>query len=603
MWLLDAAWSVETLWLLGLVCYVHRREDVQCTFDARARHSHVVPPRVVALALGALVCVAGSANAVFLVSARVLQDAEMRLPFWALRAAAAVSAALRFGLWWRPHGGKDSPVVDASNDTDSQAMDVFHAAAACVAFSSAVVFGGRDAVENLRTLASVTVGILTASKTLVADLRSRGLYGRGLHVGGYAYYLKGAELLVVLAVLNAAAARAMWSLDRTGALAECAATLSGGANGAAAALAFWAAAWPLALRVTHNRSPHRAQTLRPQLPSRARRAIQWARRALERACVAWVDDEVEWLEGLGLGSLQLPLDAPLQWPFGAPPAGLHAYDADADAETRAALRTLLEPIPGCGAAHADIARVVRECLHEPSLVRLHAEDLSTRSKGWHLVRPAGLSDAFPVPPYYDLYDGAKRPVLLQIPLACGLAATLHDTSTGRKAAHIPPVHELPTHQWYYEFNGYHVWWTVPKTSRTDESKAALDRLAANVEWMSRSLPGVFSAYPEYVVYTGPHIGVCEACVYVDSRFADSQDQFRHHDVLSNNVAVLLTFAVRLVVPQTAYMAARFLLVPTMPTHCPGGCRDGSGPCCDRAHARAVVPASTAPLDDLTVLVF
>lgn len=605
----DAAWGAVLA-----VCYACRASTLQCTFDARVRHPNVLSPWRRALLLGVFAFSAGGATAVALLSARVLEDAGVRFSSTATAALHVVALA--------------AVVVRWTNYDDDGAYSLYmYLGVMGVALALAMSRKTRTAFANLHMLAAVATATLVASPALLASLGSHRLYYvRGALVAplksGAGHNTRGRivdswhnpELAVLFAFATVAQLTLIpWALgngartahDMEHGAAALLWMMNGAAafwramDGAALLLAGLAAARLLAMRVSHARLAGAPQIQVP-VTAATRGARLWS--AWERAALEWTRCEAAARRAVRQSGL----------PFGAPPT-------DADTEIAAVLRQQLERLPTCGAAYVHIGQLVNECLHPPDVLRLCAVDVSEHAASWHLVWPAGCDAAAPTPPYYDLYDGAGRPVRLQVPVVYNEMRAVHGTADADRLKALG--------EWHYELNGRYEW-KLPTASHTgnhgdsddndddDDSAAdglgpaaALRQLTANVAWLQHALSGTFQTEEKRVPFTdrspnmlSPRLA-CEFCQDAGAMYNNDGPQFDSTGRLEDNVAVLLTFTVRYVLARSKNEAPAFWLVPQLPDHCPGGCAHGGVPCCNRAHARAVVPASTGPHADLTVLVF
>ena len=326
-----------------------------------------------------------------------------------------------------------------------------------------------------------------------------------------------------------------------------------------------------------------------------------------RRCAAFTDVLAAMTRRLpGLAATKRRPRGLAHWAFDSP-------RADSDAHVAAALREVLEPLPHCGAAFAGVGALVRAYMRAPSPLRLNAHEVAEHAAGWHLARPVGFDEYDPcgVPPYYELRDGAGQPVLLQLPLI-NVARRLTPAGVHDRLTKTVDADRLD--RWYYDFTcclhrvGVH---HLATRRSQAEGMAVKARVLANLEWLAGRLRD-YNVSP-----VASRRLLCAACSLppVRTRVPGPFDEDRAID--SAEDAVLLTFAVRYVVSSNAAVygpnrrgdnrPVGFLLTSLLPESCDalevGDCGDGRIPCCIRAHARAVVSASAALCDDLTVMRF
>ena len=280
--------------------------------------------------------------------------------------------------------------------------------------------------------------------------------------------------------------------------------------------------------------------------------------------------------------------------------------ADSDAHAAAALRAVLEPLPGCGTAYAPIGGYIREYARAPRTLGLHVDDVSEHAAGWHLARPPSRFPSLP-PAYYELRDGASQLVLLQLPVA-GAAILPVRKDVSVDWATSGEVDASRPEEWYYDMS----WWQqskLPILEPTGNPVADFVRakVAANVLWLSAKLPGALSSEGKgYRTRAHTERDLCDQCSKAPDALFNALI-FSHVKWVADR-ALLLSYTARYIPPHLAAKPTAptgFVLVPHLPESCahlPGGdCGDGAVPCRRRVHQRALVGAACEPFEDLTAM--
>lgn len=591
---------IETLWmallLSGYVCRPRLRVPTPCTFDVRASHAADAAPWWAAPAAPALHALIGPAAAVVLQCTDVFYHTDARIPPWSIAAVLVPAVLARWGGWAERICGGSGRIVTSAQFLALLAVARLSSPQGGVRLRFALAAGA--AARYIRWSAAAAGGGALAAA-------SPGTHGR--------------EALVARRLLNALAVTLVCLVS------------------AHTAALYSAYVW-------------RVRRYAPQaaLPARYRRteAPGALRRAADAAAWRWLSwlaplDERGVARKLALSCYSAPFRAPAAAPLDAP-------RADGDAAVAAVLREVFEPLPGCGAEFLALGLIVRAYLRAPSPLRMYLDDVAFHSAGWHLAPPDGWSGATATPlPYYELRDGERRPVLLQMPLAdCPVRAEVWRTPP------TAPEDASPVVRWHYEIGRWRSY-RLPSPRRgpdraeeregpggdrgeddadrgaksgsgdegdskrgreggsgggggaTDASVAVRRRVHGNAQWLAEALPGLFGRNydPEAagrfsVPVSAPH-RLCGKCPQPPVRAL-----FPLTKPPVGNTALLLTFAVRYLIPCSLTGRGGFALVPQLPARCApadaGGC-DGRAPCLVRAHPRATVPAEFAPFEDLTVL--